>query len=217
MGYPAARLAVLACLGMVAGCATMLDGTGQSILVEARSGGAPVSGARCVLRNDGGEAWLTTPGSATVPADRSDLKVLCTRSGFEDRDASAVSEVKPEVLGNLLVGGLIGFGVDHFGGAGYQYPSRIVVEMSPRPAALAASAQDAVQARAASGRESAAASRDELRALELARRTACQPVAAPLLHRQEHGERHYRLACGDGRTARIVCQPEECHFGSLGD
>jgi hypothetical protein len=219
MRHAVALLATLAVLSLAAGCASLLDGDRQMITVEARSGGVTVPGVRCMLKNDQGEAWLTTPGTTSVRFDRSDLKVVCSGTGLQGSDVSAGSKLKPKVFGNLLIGGLIGFGIDHFGGAAYQYPSAILVEMSPRPPATLTPPPSAAdeRARLSAVRERAAASLDEMRSLDLVRSTACEPSGPLAVQLQEAGMRHYAVGCRDGRIARTVCQQSACRFKALDD
>jgi hypothetical protein len=211
-------LSVAILLSAIAGCATVLDGSDQIISVETRSAGAKVSGARCVLRNDQGESRLTTPGATLVHYDRSDLKIVCTRQGFEARDDVAKSQVNLKVLGNVLVGGVIGFGLDHVSGTAYKYPSNIVVEMAEMPPSAAVPAQSA---KSKAGTMLLAmrldASLDETRTVELVRRTACDPIAKPVLVSQDVGASQYMASCQDGRIVRTVCRQSECRFKTLGD
>ena len=213
---PAAILSLL--LLSMAGCATVIDGNDQLISVETQSAGAPISGARCVLRNDQGQSRLTTPGTAWVRYDNSDLKISCKRPGFDAGVETASSAMNTKVFGNLLIGGAIGFGLDLISGTAYKYPSTVVIELVEIPAAPATAAPLAARPiNTVLFNTQLAASRDELRTIELVRRTACDPTSKPLLVQQEFGISQYTVTCQDGRTARAVCQPSECRFKTLGD
>lgn len=200
----------------IAGCATVVDGNEQLITVETQSAGVPISGARCVLKNDQGQSRLTTPGTAWVRYDSSDLKISCKRPGFDAGDETAAAAMNAKVFGNLLIGGAIGFGLDIVGGTAYKYPSTVLVELVAMPAS---GPQPAVQPSISTAalNTQIAASRDELRTIELVRRTACDPTGKPLRVRQEAGQSQYTIACQDGRTAQTVCQAAECRFKALGE
>lgn len=217
MLHPATLVAALASAALTVGCATVLDGPSQPIKVDTRSGGVPVSGVRCLLKNNQGDSWLTTPGSAVVRFDRSDLQILCGNALFESPGTFASSQVKPEVLGNLLIGGLVGFGVDHFSGAAYKYPSTIVVDLSPRPDVVLPPSPGVRRAQLSAARAQLATSLDETRSLDLVRGIACEPEGPLILQFDGPSVKHYAVACLDGRTARTVCQPGECRFRTLDD
>lgn len=217
MRHPTAWLVAAAGLAS-AGCATVLDGSRQPISVETRAAGQPLAGVRCQLKNERGEVWITTPDTALVPSDNGDLRVACRGTGVQPRDETARSELNGKVLGNVLVGGLIGFGLDHAGGAAWRYPDTIVVDMVPLPAAAAARDPRAGRLRVATAEASVAAGALDLsRTVELVRRVACEPARPPELLPPTQGASQYRVACADGRSLRAVCLPSECRFRAAGD
>lgn len=129
--------AALAALGVaVSGCATIIDGTTQSVSVNT----TPEEGAACTLVNSQGTWYLTSPGSTTVHKTKTDLDVTCTKPGFKAGHVVAVSHFTGKTAGNVIAGGLIGVGIDAASGANYHYDPVIEVPLGDRSTAAAAPA-----------------------------------------------------------------------------
>lgn len=122
-------LAVALAAATLSGCASIVTGHNQSLSVETRHKGDPVSGANCKLVNDKGTWFVTTPGSVTVRRSYGDLSVRCEKDGLEPGIAAVKSSTKGMAFGNILFGGIIGGAVDAGSGAAYDYPPLITVEM----------------------------------------------------------------------------------------
>ncbi len=114
-------------MGLLSGCASIVTGTNQSVSVE--TPGCP--GATCKLSNDKGIWYVSsTPGSVTVHRAYSDLAVVCSKEGYNaDGLGSEKSSTKGMAFGNILIGGVIGAGIDVGTGAAYDYPATITVPM----------------------------------------------------------------------------------------
>jgi hypothetical protein len=120
-------------VGLLGGCASVTTGSNQSLSVETRSvSGAFMTGANCRLENPKGVWFVTTPGSVTVQRAYDDLSILCTKQGTQPGLATVKSSTKAMAFGNILLGGIIGAGVDVATGAAYDYPSLITVQMGSR-------------------------------------------------------------------------------------
>jgi hypothetical protein len=132
--------AALAALGVaVSGCATIIDGTSQSLSVNT----TPEGGAQCTLVNGEGTWYVTTPGSTTVHKTKTDLDVTCTKPGFKTAHLVSPSHFTGKTAGNLLlgVGGVvIGGAVDAASGANYHYDPVIDVPLGAADTAAASSA-----------------------------------------------------------------------------
>jgi hypothetical protein len=104
-------------------CASMTTGTNQSISINTE----PDKGATCELNNDKGTWYIpSTPGSVIVHRAYSDLNIVC-RKGEKTGNTIVKSTTKGMAFGNILVGGIIGTGVDMSTGAAYDYPTAISV------------------------------------------------------------------------------------------
>jgi hypothetical protein len=136
--------AVLAAGAALSGCATIIQGTTQSVSVAT----APEQGAQCTLKNSEGTWYVTTPGTTTVHKTKNDMTVDCTKAGFSDGHTVAASHFGGTTAANVIAGGIIGIGIDAASGANYYYDSPINVTLgqsepapapqpSPPPAATA--------------------------------------------------------------------------------
>jgi S1-C subfamily serine protease len=67
----------------------------------------------------------------TVDKSKDDILVKCTKPGYQDASASIPSDFQGWTLGNLVLGGLIGVGVDAASGAMNEYPGAFGVPMTP--------------------------------------------------------------------------------------
>lgn len=99
--------------------------------METVAGGPDVQGSQCTLTNDKGTWYIATPGSVTVHRSYDALDVKCEHNGYVENATSAKSGTKALVCGNILFGGLIEVGVDIATGAAFDYPSPIVVPLTP--------------------------------------------------------------------------------------
>jgi S1-C subfamily serine protease len=80
----------------------------------------------------------STPGSVMVGRSYSNLQVVCSKGEVASTPASVASTTKGMAFGNILLGGVIGAGVDVSSGAAYDYPQMITVPMQcPADAAAA--------------------------------------------------------------------------------
>jgi hypothetical protein len=110
----------------LSGCATIIKGTTQSISVNT----PPVTGAQCTLTSSEGTWYVTTPGSVVVHKTKNDIAAVCKKDGYQDASATIPSHFNGATVGNVLLGGLIGIGVDAASGANYNYPPLTDIPMS---------------------------------------------------------------------------------------
>ncbi len=109
---------------VLSGCASIVSGTNQSVAVDTSP-----TGAACTLTNDKG-SWQVgeTPESVTVKRSYSAMNVTCEKGKMRGSQ-SFQSSTKGMAFGNILVGGIIGAGVDLANGAAYDYPSNMYVKL----------------------------------------------------------------------------------------
>lgn len=108
------------------GCSTVINGTKQSISLET----PPAKDARCNLTNNKGKWYVSsTPGSVVVHRSNKPLIVNCEKEGYKTTTQTVHSEAKAAVAGNILLGGIVGAGVDMADGAAFRYPNLISVPM----------------------------------------------------------------------------------------
>lgn len=125
-------LLTLACALGLPACATVTTGTTQSLSVI-----TDPPGAACRLERGGSAIGIVNPTPGTVQVSRSmhDIQVQCRRPGYQPALATVSSQFEPLFLGNILIGGLIGMGIDIASGAGAYYePSATIVLQRDAPA-----------------------------------------------------------------------------------
>jgi hypothetical protein len=120
-------LAVSAVSLCLSACATIVTSSNQDIAVTS----APGDQAMCTATNGVGSWTVTTPGSIKVERSKNDLQVSCTKAGFQNAQATGASGFEPWALGNILLGGLIGLGIDWASGSIHKYPNAIQVPLRP--------------------------------------------------------------------------------------
>lgn len=120
------RAALMAAVAL-SGCATLVEGTTQSVSVNS----TPLDGAKCTLANSQGTWYITTPGSTTVHKTKTDLDVTCAKPGYQHGHVVAISHFGATTAANVIGGPyfVVGAGVDAASGANYHYVSPIVVPL----------------------------------------------------------------------------------------
>lgn len=117
------------CLAMGAGaCSSIVDGTSQEIVVNTNP-----SGARCILYRT--EATIgsvdPTPGAITVKKTKDDITIVCDKDGYQQTTYMNESGVAEATLGNIVLGGGIGWIIDSASGADNKYTSPVNVNLIP--------------------------------------------------------------------------------------
>jgi hypothetical protein len=131
-------LAAVALLGTsLCGCASIIKGSSEEVAVNTPS----VAAATCTLSNTRGQWTVTTPGTVEVKRRKKDVQVHCAKEGYQEASKVVPSDFEPWTLGNLLLGGVIGVGVDASTGAINKYPSEVTVQMQPSVTGSAEPAQ----------------------------------------------------------------------------
>lgn len=120
-------LAILVALSC--GCATITSGTSQTIAVETEKSNVPVAGASCRIVTSKGVWNLVTPATFEISKSSDDAKISCEIAGEPKGEAIAKSGFKSNTVGNVLIGGIIGIGIDAMSGAMWAYPTRWLIKL----------------------------------------------------------------------------------------
>jgi len=113
-------------LSILTGCASVTHGTTQNVKIETLSpAGKVVDGARCRVSNDRNDAEVRS--GLTLPVRRSgeNLSIECTQAGQPPARGQAISRANVGMVGNVMIGGVLGAVIDASTGAGFNYPSWI--------------------------------------------------------------------------------------------
>lgn len=130
MFRPAAASA-LAAMILLPGCATILDSTQQQVLVQTVQDHREIAGVGCVLSNDAGRWFVTTPARVTVRKSVGQMRVDCRKDGAGWADEKVESRLNGALWGNIVLTAGVGYVVDRHTGAGYDYPFVLTVVMQP--------------------------------------------------------------------------------------
>ncbi len=107
---------------LVSGCATIINGTSQSVTVST----SPPN-ASCAVDRMGERIGVVpqTPGSLRVDKSKNSLTVTCAKPGYQTASVTRPPSFSLVTLGNAIAGGLIGVGVDFATGANFKYPEEV--------------------------------------------------------------------------------------------
>ena len=112
----------------MAGCATITRGTMQSVSVNTPN----VTGAVCTLSSTSiGTRTITAPATVSLEKGQDSIAVHCKKQCYTDGVGTLASSVEGMTAGNILVGGIIGLGVDAASGAINKYEPGVEIKMTP--------------------------------------------------------------------------------------
>lgn len=119
-------MSVLASL-LLTGCASVLHSDVQQVQVTLLCKERVVPAA-CVAQNGKGVVHFHAPAVFQVHKDWTSLNIACTSLYFPEVTATVPSRLNLSMAGNLLVGGLIGAGVDVYRGTGFAYSPDVRID-----------------------------------------------------------------------------------------
>ena len=121
-------IAAAAILGTaLSGCASIIKGSSEEIAVAT----PPAPGANCTLTSPRGTWNVTTPANVKVLRSIKDMDIVCNKDGYQTASTKIPSGVEPWTFGNIVLGGLLGLGIDAYSGAMGKYPHDFQVQMKP--------------------------------------------------------------------------------------
>lgn len=123
------KFAILSFALVLVGCATITKGTTQTIAVDTPG----VPGSVCTIQTPSGPRVVKTPGNVTLDKSSAALPITCTKECYAMGSSMIPSNTESMAAGNVLLGGVIGLGVDAASGAINKYPDMVTVAMSPDP------------------------------------------------------------------------------------
>ncbi|MBT5432258.1 MAG: hypothetical protein P8Q36_16380 [Alphaproteobacteria bacterium] len=115
-------------LVVLAGCATVVGGTTQSVALKTQP-----DGASCVLEREGVVIVTVRATPETVEIERasSPIRMVCSKARHLDASRVVLSGFEGFAAGDLVFGGLVGIVIDASSGAANRYPSEISVMLPP--------------------------------------------------------------------------------------
>ena len=100
------------------------------------------SGAACDLQREGVTIGRIdpTPAAVTIKKTKHDMTIVCTKQGFHESIYFNKSDVAGATVGNVILGGGIGWAIDSASGADNKYTSPVNITLvplsQPKPAPL---------------------------------------------------------------------------------
>lgn len=126
----AASATVMAMLSTV-GCASLTESTQQNVLVQTVLDHREIAGVGCVLSNDVGKWFVTTPARVTLRKSAGPLRIDCQKEGAAWAYEKVAPKANGSLWGNVILTAGVGYVIDRNTGAGYDYPSTLTVVMRP--------------------------------------------------------------------------------------
>lgn len=118
----------LAIATLLAGCASVTKGTTQTVTIDTPKH----PGATCSLTSpEIGTQSVVTPGQVTLSKSKHNISVSCSK-GCLSGTATITSNTESMAVGNVLLGGVIGLGVDSATGALNKYSDPTHVHLHPQ-------------------------------------------------------------------------------------
>ena len=118
------KLVLLALVGVLSGCATLLDEDTQEISVSLQCKERMVR-AQCAAENSKGRWLFRAPGLVQVSNDYGDLNITCKVQYMPEFTVSVPALPTWNLAGNILLGGIIGAAYDLHNNTGLKYPETV--------------------------------------------------------------------------------------------
>lgn len=121
-------LSVLTFLVLLSACSSVIEGTSQEIVVN-----TVPEGADCAFEREGQVIGRInqTPGGLTIEKTKHDLNIVCTKDGYQEATYFNKSDVAGATVGNIILGGGIGWIIDSANGADNKYTTPVNITMVP--------------------------------------------------------------------------------------
>jgi len=115
-------------LGLAA-CSSIIEGTNQQIVINTNP-----PGAKCHLDRNGETIASVdeTPGGVNVKKTKYDITIKCNKKGYEDATYLNHSDAAGATVGNVLLGGGIGWAIDSASGADNKYETPVNISLSKK-------------------------------------------------------------------------------------
>jgi hypothetical protein len=111
---------------LASSCATIIKGPSQEVKITT----APIQKAHCTLTNAEGNWSATTPATVNIKKSKTDLQIDCEDTKTKSSGSEAVdSGVEQWTFANIILGGLVGLGIDWLTGSVHKYDDDVNVTL----------------------------------------------------------------------------------------
>jgi hypothetical protein len=126
----------VALLLSLSACSSIIEGTSQELMINTNP-----AGADCALMRQGNSIARVdpTPGAATIKKTKYDITIVCNKDGYQEATFLNHSGAAGATVGNIVLGGGIGWAIDSASGADNKYDSPVNITMVPEEHVVSAS------------------------------------------------------------------------------
>jgi hypothetical protein len=112
------KIIMLAAVVALSACSTIVEGTSQELVIN-----TVPEGADCAVERENQVIGRVnpTPGGLTIKKSKHDITVVCNKKGYQTAKFFNKSEVAGATVGNIILGGGIGWAIDSANGADNKY------------------------------------------------------------------------------------------------
>lgn len=112
----------------ISACSSIVEGTSQEITVNTTP-----AGANCSLNREGISIARIepTPGAATIKKTKHDITIVCNKKGYQEATYLNHSGAAGATVGNIILGGGIGWAIDSASGADNKYDTPVNITLVP--------------------------------------------------------------------------------------
>lgn len=121
-------IAAIGACALLGACSSIIEGRSQQILVNTNPPGADCGLYRQNIRI---ATVQNAPGSALIEKTKHDIWVACVKQGYQMATYYNHSSAAGATLGNILLGGGIGWAIDSASGADNKYDSPVNMTLVP--------------------------------------------------------------------------------------
>jgi hypothetical protein len=123
------KFILLALLLALPACSSIVEGTSQELIVNTNP-----PGADCALKRENYVIGRVnpTPGGVTVKKTKHDITVVCSKKGYEEATYFNKSGAAGATVGNIILGGGIGWAIDSASGADNKYETPMNINLNKK-------------------------------------------------------------------------------------
>jgi len=121
------KFVLLSAVMALSACSSIIEGTSQELVIN-----TVPEGANCTLTREGQIIGRVseTPGGITIKKSKHDITVECKKNGYKTATFFNKSEVAGATVGNILLGGGIGWAIDSANGADNKYTTPMNITLT---------------------------------------------------------------------------------------
>ena len=119
----------LAAIATLCGCSSIIEGRSQELVINTNP-----PGATCTLERNGMPVGsvASTPSAILIEKTKYDLVVKCDKDGYQEATFFNKSDAAGATVGNIILGGGIGWAIDSATGSDNKYDSPMNITLVPK-------------------------------------------------------------------------------------